>query len=133
MISGTVEAVSVKPFVTKAGASMFKIGYKIAGAWYNSVSKFEQQRIKKGMDIFFEVQDQWPDSIVMGTIKTVTGPTANAILGDSYKPVTIDTRTLHEKKVADRKIAELERKIKELEDDQLLKELVGDFDDQIPF
>jgi len=132
MIKGTVEAVSVKPFVTKAGASMFKIGIKIEGLWYNSVSKFEEQKFKKGTDVFFEVQEQWPDSIVMGTLKITNGVTATTILQGGHKDASTNP-SYNEVKKLRAENAELKRKLKELEDDAVMKELDNQFDDDIPF
>ncbi len=125
MIQGKIEAVSVKPFVTKGGASMFKVGYKIDGTWYNSVSKFEEQKIKKNDEVFFETQEQYPESIVLGTLKTVKG---------AFKETTVRTTTGQEVlvKSLQKEVAELKRKLKEYEDEAVLKELDGAFDD-IPF
>src|SRR5690349_2676470 len=84
MIQGKIEAVSVKAFVTKAGADMFKIGIKIDGVFYNTVSKFPEQKFKKGDEVFFETQEQYPDSIVMGTLKNING---------AFKPATTKSFT----------------------------------------
>lgn len=130
MMQGKIEAVSIKPFITKAGASMFKIGIKIEGTFYNTVSKFAEQKFKKGDEVFFETQDQWPDSIIMGTLKIING---------SFTPKTtatwkdVELPHVYEAKAAKKKIAELERKLKEYEDEALLKELDDPFNDDIPF
>ncbi len=132
MISGTIEAMNVKPFVTKTGSDMLKIGIKIDGQWYNTVSKFEP-KYTKGTEVFFETQTDYIDSIVMGTLKISTGQTANKILADSHKPFTSDAVTAFEVKKLRKENEELKRKLKDLEDEAVLKELDSEFNDDIPF
>ena len=134
MIRGKIGAISIKDFVTKAGVSMLKIGIKIDGNWYSTVSKF-QPKYTKGTEVFFETQADYPDSITMGSLKVVPGGptavTADTILANSWKDV--ETPTALEVKRLKREVEDLKRKLKEQEDDQLLKELGGDFDDELPF
>jgi hypothetical protein len=128
MIQGQIEAISVKPFVTKAGVDMFKIGIKVDGTFYNTVSKFADTKYKKGDQVFFETQEQYPDSIMTGTVKIINNAfeskktTAPATTGQT---VLINSMK--------REIEDLKRRLKEAQDDASLKELDNTFNDDIPF
>ncbi len=130
MIRGKIGAISVKEFVTKAGVGMLKIGIKIDGNWYSTVSKF-QPKYTKGTEVFFEVQNDYPDSIVMGSLKVVSGgptaATADTILANSWKDA--EAPSVLEVKKLKREIEDLKRKLKEQEDDAML----ADLNDELPF
>ncbi len=124
MIQGQIQAVSVKPFVTKAGVDMFKIGIKIDGTFYNTVSKFSDTKYKKGDQVFFETQDQYPDSIVTGTVKLI-----NSAFEAKTTTTTVTTGQTVLINSMKREIEDLKRRLKEANDDASLKEL----NDDIPF
>ncbi len=72
MITGKVQSVNVEDFTTKTGKNMFKIQLNVDGKLFKTISNFKDFKFKTGDEVMFEVQDQYPDSIVVGTLKYAT-------------------------------------------------------------
>lgn len=109
MISGKLQAIGVSPFTTKSGKDMFKLELTVNNTLYTTISKFEDVKFKVGDNVFFEVQEQYPTSIELGTLKKGAATT--------HKPVMAPT---------EEQWAMLSERVKKLE--ELMK-----LDDDIPF
>lgn len=119
MIQGKIEAMTQKEFITKNGANMFKIGIKVDGAWYNTISKFTEQKYQKGSEVFFETQVEYPSSIVLGTLKVIT---------EHFTPKT-GTKSFTGQDIL---IKALQKENEDLKK-QLAAKISRDLDDDIPF
>lgn len=79
MIKGKVEAVKTEAFTSKAGAELFKVAIKVNDTWFNTISKFDNS-VKKGTEVVFEVKEDRPTDIVIGTLKKTTTGAADVLL-----------------------------------------------------
>ena len=111
MITGILQKIDINAFTTKTGKEMFKAELVVNDVLYTTISKFPDMRFNVGDSVFFEVQEKYPTSIELGTLKK-GHPTSTA-----KKPVMAPT---------DDQWAELKARVAKLEEMIL-------FDDKLPF